>query len=170
MGRLILRTEPGDDAGRRGRAKLPARVPRARRRALPRGLWRAARWGAIGLLAIALGAGGFAVTRPGALPGLTGALGGGALSATGMLGLTVRQILVEGRGRVPPQSVMATVGITRGEPILGVGVAEDVDRVGVAPVGREEAVELGERLGTPRRRIHGPAGARQAQRARAADA
>jgi cell division protein FtsQ len=124
MGRLMLRTEPGDDAGRRGRAKLPARVPRARRRTLPRGLARAARWGGIGLLAIALGAGGFAVTRPGALPGLTGALGGGALSATGMLGLTVRQILVEGRSRVPAQTVMAAIGTARGAPILGVGVAE----------------------------------------------
>jgi cell division protein FtsQ len=124
MGRLMLRTEPGDDPGRGGRAKLPARVPRARRRALPRGLKRAARWGGIGLLVIALGGGGFALTRPGALPGLESALGGGALSATGVMGLTVRQVLVEGRSRVSPQTVMATVGVARGAPILGVGVAE----------------------------------------------
>jgi cell division protein FtsQ len=120
MGSLTLRTEPDDDPGRRRRTKLPARVARARRRAPPRWLKRGALWGGIGVIALALGGGGFALSRPGVLA----TIGDGALAATGAMGLKVREVLVEGRSRVPAQAVMATVGIGRGTPILAVGVGE----------------------------------------------
>jgi cell division protein FtsQ len=121
MGGLILRA----DSEKPGRAKLPARTrARARRRALPPWLKRAGLYGGIGALVLAIGGGGIVLARQGTLPGLFAAVGDGALAATGFAGLKVREVLVEGRSRVRPEAVMATIGVTRGMPILGVGVAE----------------------------------------------
>jgi cell division protein FtsQ len=124
---VTLRAEPGPErSGRAAKApaKLPVRVNRARRRALAPWLRRSLRWGGVGALVLALGGAGYALSRPGALAGFATATGHGALAATGALGLKVNQILVEGRARVPAPTVMATLGVTRGAPILGVGVAD----------------------------------------------
>jgi cell division protein FtsQ len=123
MGSLMPRAAPNAARGGRGRAGLPARVTRARRRWPPAWLKRTGKWGVIGALALALG-GGVLVVRQGALPGLLAAVGDGALAATGVVGLKVRQILVEGRSRVPAPTVMASLGVHRGAPIFGVGVTE----------------------------------------------
>jgi cell division protein FtsQ len=97
-------------------------VTRTRRRALPRWIKRSALWGGIGVAVLTLGVGGVVLVRQGTVPNVAAALGNGALSATGVMGLKVREILVEGRSRVPPQTVMATLDVRRGTPILGVGV------------------------------------------------
>jgi len=120
----VMRNDPSDAPGGRRRAKLPARVPRTRRRGLSSGLKRGLRLGAAGVLVLGLAGGGYALTRPGLLAGLGRAGADGALSLTGALGLSVRQILVEGRARVPAQTVMTSIAISRGTPILGVDVAE----------------------------------------------
>ncbi len=121
MGNVTLRAD--SDPGRGGRrAKLPVRVTRARRRRLPAWLGRRSRSAVIGVLVLALAGSGFLVVRQGALPQLAGALGDGVLSASGGLGLKVREILVEGRARVPAPTVMASLGVRRGMPILGIGV------------------------------------------------
>ena len=123
MGNLTLRADP--DPGRGGgRAKLPVRMTRARRRKLPTWLGRRFRRVVIGVLALALAGGGVVLARQGALPRLAGSFGDAMLSASGTLGLKVRQILVEGRARVPAPTVMANLGVHRGMPILGVGVGE----------------------------------------------
>jgi cell division protein FtsQ len=123
MGNLTLRADPNPERGGR-RAKLPARVTRARRRKSPAWLGRHGWRVIVGVLVLALAGGGFVIVRQGRLPQLAGALGDGMLSATGAIGLKVRQILVEGRGRVPAPTVMASLGVHRGMPILGVGVGE----------------------------------------------
>lgn len=120
----VMRTDPSDDPGRRSRARLPVPRAKARRRGLPRGFKRSLKWGGIGALVLALGGGGFALTRPGVVGNAVHTVGTGALATTGAVGLSVRQILVEGRARVPAQTVMAAIGIGRGTPILGVDVAE----------------------------------------------
>jgi cell division protein FtsQ len=126
MGNLTLRAEPGPerDSGRSGRAKLPVRVTRPRRRRLPAWLGgRRLRVALIGAAVLVLVGGGAVLVRASAGPGgLAGTIGNGALAATGTLGLKVREILVEGRSRVPAPTVMATLGLHRGMPILGVGV------------------------------------------------
>ena len=126
MGNLTLRAEPGPErgSGRSGRAKLPVRVTRPRRRGLSAWLGHRMRIVLIGALALVLVGGGAVLVRVSGGPlGLFAAIGDGALSATGALGLKVREILVEGRNRVPAPTVMATLGLRRGAPILGVGVA-----------------------------------------------
>jgi len=130
MGNLTLRAEPGPErdsergSGRSSRAKLPVRVTRTRRRRLP--AWLGGRRLGIALIGAAVltlaGGGAVLVRASGGPEGVAGAIGGGALAATGKLGLKVREILVEGRSRVPAPTVMATLGLHRGMPILGVGV------------------------------------------------
>lgn len=125
MGDVNLRADPD---GRGGGSKpptknLPVRATRARRKPAPRWLKRAALWGGIGTAVLAFAGGGVWMVRQGTLPGVADAVGDGALAATGLMGLKVREILVEGRTRVPPQTVMAALGVHRGTPILGVGVA-----------------------------------------------
>lgn len=125
MGNLTLRAEPGPErgSGRSGRTKLPVRVTRPRRRGLSAWLGRRMRIVLIGALALGLVGGGAVLVRASGGPlGLFAAVGDGALAATGALGLKVREILVEGRNRVPAPTVMATLGLRRGAPILGVGV------------------------------------------------
>lgn len=126
MGNLTLRAEPGPerDSGRGGgRAKLPVRVTRARRRGLSTWLSRRLRIVLVGALVLGLAGGGAVLVRASGGPaGLVGAVGDGALAATGTLGLKVREILVEGRSRVPASTVMATLDVRRGTPILGVGI------------------------------------------------
>ncbi len=100
------------------------RATRARRRNWAPWLKRSIRWGGIGAVVLALGGTGYAATRPGVLAGFAAAAGHGALAATGALGLKVDQILVEGRSRVPARTVMATLGVHRGAPILGIGVGD----------------------------------------------
>ena len=125
MGNLTLRAEPGPErgSGRSGRTKLPVRVTRPRRRGLSAWLGRRMRIVLIGALALVLVGGSAVLVRASGGPlGLFAAVGDGALAATGALGLKVREILVEGRNRVPAPTVMATLGLRREAPILGVGV------------------------------------------------
>ncbi|MBI3516872.1 MAG: FtsQ-type POTRA domain-containing protein [Proteobacteria bacterium] len=130
---MTLRADPDPERAKRGGSKLPVRVTRARRRAWAPWLKRTLRWGGIGAVVLALGGAGYAVTRPGALAGFMAATGHGSLAATGALGLKVRQILVEGRSRVPAPTVMATLGVHRGMPILGVGVGDVRQRLETIP-------------------------------------
>jgi cell division protein FtsQ len=137
-----LRADPDSRGGTSKPPKnLPVRVTRTRRKAMPRWVKRAALWGGLGTVVLALAGGGVWMVRQGALPGMIAATGDGALSATGVIGLKVREILVEGRSRVPPQTLMATLGVHRGTPILGVGVAEVRQRLEAIPWVESAVVE-----------------------------
>jgi cell division protein FtsQ len=137
MGDVTLRADPDGRAGKKPADKpsnkLPVRVTRARRKGVPRWLKRTALWGGIGTVVLAVGGGGVWLARQGTLPGVAAAASDGVLSATGIMGLKVREILVEGRSRVPPQTVMASLGVHRGAPILGVGVAAVRQRLEAIP-------------------------------------
>jgi cell division protein FtsQ len=139
MGDMSLRADPSSRS--RSPKNLPVRATRARRRAAPRWLKRAALWGGIGTAALALGAGGVWVVRQGTVPGVIAAIGDGGLAVTGVMGLKVREILVEGRARVPAQTVMASLEVGRGAPILGVGVAAVRQRLETIPWVESAVVE-----------------------------
>lgn len=126
MGNLTLRADPTN----RGRTKLPVRT-RARRRP-PIALWlrRTGLWGGIAVLTLAVAGGGFVLIRQGNLPG---SIGDTVVGATGMVGLKVREVLVEGRVRVRPDKVMAAIGARRGAPIFGVNVADVRARLEAIP-------------------------------------
>ncbi len=143
MGDMSLRADP--DSRSRGGAKpsrnLPVRVTRTRRRPLPRWVKRTALWGGIGTIVLSLGIGGVVMVRQGTAHGVAGSLGDGALSITGLMGLKVREILVEGRSRVPPQTVMTSLAVNRGAPILGVGVDSVRQRLEAIPWVESAVVE-----------------------------
>ncbi len=124
MGDVTLRADPNPERAPRSRNKLPAvRAKRPRRRLVPAWLRRGGKPALIGIAALVLLGGGFTVVRLSGGPlELVGRIGDGALTATGVMGLKVHEILVEGRSRVAAPTVMATLGVRRGEPILAVGV------------------------------------------------
>jgi len=71
-----------------------------------------------------------AANRPGTLPG--GALAGLRMRLNGMAahaGLSVRQVVIEGRANTPEPLLRAAIGLTRGDSILGVSLNDVRARV-----------------------------------------
>jgi cell division protein FtsQ len=98
--------------------KPPARVQRRRRGGL-RWLRQALIWGGAGLTAAGLVSLGVFAVRSGELAMVGAGLGEIGLQASGIIGLEVQEVMVEGRQRVPRQQIFAALGISRGTPMFG---------------------------------------------------
>ncbi len=114
----VTRSPRNSISDRPGRWKMLFR--RYRRYARPAG------WGAFGLAAVAL----FAAllrsnTGGGTLTSLRERLG----SATGMFGLRVETVTIEGRANTPEPLLRAAIGVNPGAPILGFSVADARARI-----------------------------------------
>lgn len=113
---------------------------RDRRRALPIDWRRRARFAAAG-------AGGLAVIGLGWLlvDGWYGrqmaAIGDGLYAASASAGLSVQDVLVEGRARTQREAILATLGVARGEPILSFDPHAAKARLESLPWVREAMVE-----------------------------
>lgn len=116
------------------------RVTRPRRRRTSRTLRRAALWGAP--LALAAGLVGGAVLS-GAVPGRVSLrdAGSAALSLTGMLGLVVSDIEVEGRATTDSATILAALDAHAGTPILSVNPARAQAQLEALPWVRSAAIE-----------------------------
>lgn len=91
---------------------------RPRRRALPRGLRAALRWGVpAGALVLAL-AGGVWLYRSGEIGATAAALRNGAIELTARAGLSVQHVLVVGRNRSGRDEVARALGAAQGQAIL----------------------------------------------------
>ena len=119
---------------------LPTAKPRWRR-PTPRWLRASLRYGALLLLAAALGGGGFKLWRSGAATEAAHAFAAGALRASAALGLSVVDVTVEGRNETSPAALTAALGVRRGEPILAVDIAAIKARLERLPWVRTASVE-----------------------------
>jgi cell division protein FtsQ len=69
------------------------------------------------------------------------ALADGLSRASVALGLSVQEVLVEGRTRTDPSRLLAAVGVARGDPIMNFDPQAARDRIAALPWVREVAVE-----------------------------
>jgi len=127
MGGVKLRADPA------ARVRLPATRPRARRRWPLRRLRGLARWGLRLVVVGALAGSGVVLVRTGIAPKLADGLGGGAVAATGWVGLRLQDVLVEGRTMAPRPQVMAAIDARRGMPILAYDAAAARGRLEAIP-------------------------------------
>ncbi len=112
--------------------RAPARAARRRSRASwntikLRAWWRAARhsagWrhaGALAAACVAVGAVGLALAPSGGFSALGGRIGNGFVHMAADFGLRVERVTVRGRLHTDPRKILDSVGVHRGDPILGV--------------------------------------------------
>jgi len=113
-----------------------ARSPRRRRP--PRWLWRA---GAVALGLALVGGGGFAVHRSGWDADAVEHVRARALALTVDAGLTVNDVVVQGRGRTSGDAILAALGAARGTPMLAINPSAAKARLEALPWIRSAAVE-----------------------------
>lgn len=113
-----------------------ARSPRRRRP--PRWLWRA---GAVALVLALVGGGGFAVHRSGWDADAVEHVRARVLALTVDAGLTVNDVVVQGRGRTSGDAILAALGAARGTPMLAINPSAAKARLEALPWIRSAAVE-----------------------------
>ena len=121
-------------------APLPTARPRWRRPA-PRWLRATLRYGAAAVLVAALGGGGVRLWQSGAAAKAASTVLASAVRASAALGLSVVDVLVEGRNETQPAALTAALGVRRGEPILAVDIAAMKARLERLPWVRTASVE-----------------------------
>jgi len=132
-------------ATRQAETPTAAPTPRPRRRRAMPPWWKRTRTGLTIGLALALLIGGpLWLIRSGKLDGTRTAVLAQLFDLSLQAGLKVDQIYVEGRKRVPPQDLIAALGIERGDPILGVDLA--AARARVAALSGVKSVTIERRL------------------------
>jgi cell division protein FtsQ len=113
---------------RRAQARAARRRSRAPWNTIKlRAWWRAARhsagWrdgGAVAVASVAVGAVALALAPSGGFSALGGRIGNGFVHMTANLGLRVERVTVRGRLHTDPRKILDSVGVHRGDPILGV--------------------------------------------------
>lgn len=68
-------------------------------------------------------------------------IGARAVELSGDFGLTVEDVLVEGRGRTRPEDLLAALRVKRGDPILGLDLTAAKERIETLPWVREAALQ-----------------------------
>jgi len=115
------------------------RAPRApRRRRMPRWAWRA---GAAAVLLALIGGGGFTVHRSGWDAASVEQVRAKLLALTMQAGLTVNDVVVQGRGRTSGDAILAALGAARGTPMLEVSPSAAKARLEALPWIRTASVE-----------------------------
>ncbi len=114
----------------------PDRAPRRRR--APRWVWRA---GAVALLLAMIGGGGFAVHHSGWDAAAVEHVRAKALALTVEAGLTVSDVVVQGRGRTSGDAILAALGAAHGTPILEISPSAAKARLEALPWVRTASVE-----------------------------
>jgi cell division protein FtsQ len=103
---------------RSSRGKSKTKTPR--RRALPRWVKPAAKTTALVVAVGGLGIGGFVAARSGAFGAAAEAVHAHVVAASAAFGLTVQDVLVDGRRETPRDDIMAALSVARGTPLLTV--------------------------------------------------
>ncbi|MGH7124131.1 MAG: cell division protein FtsQ/DivIB [Stellaceae bacterium] len=117
----------------------PDRAQRSpRRRRLPRWAWRA---GAAGLALALVTGGGFAAHRAGWDATTVDRVGAKALALTVEAGLSVNDVVVQGRGRTSGDAILAALGAVRGTPMLEISPSAAKARLEALPWIRSASVE-----------------------------
>ena len=124
----LLTAEPDSDRAQR----LP------RRRRLPRWAWRA---GAAGLALMLIAGGGFAVHHAGWDATAIERAHAKVLALTVQAGLTVNDVVVQGRGRTSGDAILAALGAARGTPMLEISPSAAKARLEALPWVRTASVE-----------------------------
>jgi len=115
------------------------RAPRSpRRRRLPRWVWRA---GAAGVVVAAIGGAGFAVHLSGWDAETVERAHAKLIALTVEAGLTVNDVVVQGRGRTSGDAILAALGAARGTPMLGISPSAAKARLEALPWIRTASVE-----------------------------
>ena len=113
-----------------------ARSPR--RRHAPRWVWRA---GAASLVLALVGGGGFALHRGGWDVARVEQARTAALALTVEAGLTINDVVVQGRGRTSGEAILAALGAARGTPMLEISPSAAKTRLEALPWIRSASVE-----------------------------
>ncbi len=117
----------------------PQRLQRApRRRRMPRWLWRS---GAAALVVAGLAGGAFAVHRSGWDADRLEQVRSKLLALTAEAGLTVDDVVVQGRGRTGGDAILAALGVVRGTPMLSVSPSAAKSRLEALPWIHSASVE-----------------------------
>jgi cell division protein FtsQ len=125
----LLTADPDPERARAARSK--------HRRRAPRWLWRA---GAVLLvLAMIVGAG-FAVHRSGWDTEAVDRVRTRALALTAEAGLTINDVVVQGRGRTSGEAILAALGAARGTPMLAISPSASKARLEALPWVRSASV------------------------------
>ena len=115
------------------------RAPRSvRRRRLPRWTWRA---GAAGLALALVGGGGFTVHRVGWDGAAVERVREKVLALTVEAGLTVNDVIVQGRGRTSGDAILTALGAARGTPMFEISPSAAKARLEALPWIRSASVE-----------------------------
>ncbi len=117
----------------------PDRATRSpRRRRAPRWAWRV---GAAGLIVAAIGGAGFAVHHSGWDAETLARARAKVIALSVEAGLTVNDVVVQGRGRTSGDEILAALGATRGTPMLEISPAAAKTRLEALPWVRSASVE-----------------------------
>ena len=122
----------------RGRSKLPHRSAWVARRRRMTGLI------AVGFLVVVLVATTGAIAflwRSGAVASVIDQMHGAVIARSADMGMTVRAVLVQGRDETPRESILAALGVARGQPLFAFDPAAAKDRLERLGWVREAAVE-----------------------------
>ncbi|MGQ0674992.1 MAG: cell division protein FtsQ/DivIB [Rhodospirillales bacterium] len=131
--RWLKRKGPARRAARRGRRRFAF--------ALPQWTWPAVKLCAVaGFAALAVG-GPWALWRAGAAQQALGQVADGAVALTGMAGLVVEKVVVEGQIETRGRDVLAALDVRPGMPILAVDPRAARERLERIPWVKEAAVE-----------------------------
>jgi cell division protein FtsQ len=109
-----------------------------RRRRMPRWAWRA---GAVAVVLALLGGGGFAVHHSGWDAETIERVRAKVVGLTVEAGLTVNDVVMQGRGRTSGDAILAALGATRGTPMLEISPSAAKARLEALPWIRTASVE-----------------------------
>jgi cell division protein FtsQ len=139
MRRLIATDRPG--ATRKRAAKTSKTARRRLRRPGSRAQRKLLLRGAAGLAALLVLAAVIGLVGSGWAGRKLDALGNGLARASVAFGLSVQEVLVEGRARTDPVRLLAAVGVARGDPIMAFDPQAARSRIAALPWVREATVE-----------------------------
>ena len=117
--RLMRKTAAANPSAR-PRPPVPSHLRRPNRRTSARKPRRWGRWMGIALVPSLLLGGGTVVWQSGVLDRAATATGEASLALSAELGLSVHDVLVEGRSRTEGEALLAELGVERGMPILAI--------------------------------------------------
>jgi cell division protein FtsQ len=112
-----------------------------RRRTLPRWLKPAAKIAVVVVVGGGTGIGGFMMWKHGTLSTVASSLDNHIVSVTATLGLTVQDVLVEGRSETPRDDILAALAVARGTPLLNVDPEAARERIEALPWVKTAVVE-----------------------------
>jgi len=124
----LLTADP--DPGRAARSQRRRRAPRWLRRV-----------GAAAITVVLIGGGGFAVHRGGWDADGIGRVRASLLALSAEAGLTVNEVMVQGRGRSSADAILAALGVQRGTPMLAISPSLAKARLEALPWIRSASVE-----------------------------